>query len=292
MILFVMLCLIIAFIICMKKFNYDFKGIELIIFWLTFTCCIFSKSIGDFYTFPIIFFGIYYLINVIKTKKYIKWYMLLIQFILSIIFLIGFSVYENATCDGMCFGSLILFLIFIGMLSYMLIINLIIFVINKITNKQIKNSNTKKLNKTSLILIIIAIVIGAFLLFKGTIITTETPLDTEQYFLTIESNTDGYGIAGNYIEGKIKTKIIPIDIGNIIDEDLKLNNTKSNTPVLKIVGFYEERVLLEVYEWNEWKTMFLNYNEEYNYVPGYTVITDGPVLDITIKIERKMTNEK
>lgn len=281
--LFLVLLLFILFLICMKKFNCDFKGIELVIFWLTFTYCIFGKGIGDFYVFPIIFFGIYYLINVIKTKKYIKWYLILIQVIMSIIFLVGFLYYENATCDGMCFGSLILFLIFIGMVSYMAIVNFIVFIIKKITNKEVKSINNKKMNKTSLVLIIISIVLGGFLLFKGTITTTENTLD-KQYILTIESNTDGYGIDGNYIEGKVRTRKLKIDIDDIVNEDLELNKSLNDNPVLKVLHFYDEKVLLEVYEWNEWKQIILNYNEEYNYVPGYTVITDGPVLDITIKI--------
>lgn len=268
--------------ILMNNYNCNLKGFELFIFWLTFACSIFSG--GEAYAFSIIFFGIYYLLNVIKTKNYIKWYLILIQIIASIIFLIIFTNYENATCSGECFGGLIILLIFIGTVSYMTIVNFIIFIIKKITNKEAKSVNTKKNNKTSLVLIVIAIVLGGFLLFKGTITTTENTLDNEQYILTIESNTDGYGIDGNYIEGKVRTRKLKIDIDDIVNEDLELNKSLNDNPVLKVLHFYDEKVLLEVYEWNEWKQIILNYNEEYNYVPGYTVITDGPVLDITIKI--------
>ena len=46
----------------------------------------------------------------------------------------------------------------------------------------------------------ILIGLGILLLFKGTITTTENKLENEQYILTIESNTDGYGSDGNYIK--------------------------------------------------------------------------------------------
>ena len=133
MILLFVLLGIILLIIFMKKFNCDFKGIELIIFWTIFTIVTYVDFGYDGLLFiPLIFFGLYYLIRLIKTQKYIKWYLFIIQIILSIISLLCFIKYENSVCEGWCTGSLLLYIIYIIVFIYMLTINLVVLIINKL----------------------------------------------------------------------------------------------------------------------------------------------------------------
>lgn len=136
MILFVLLGLIV-FSVCLKKSNFDFKGIELIVFWLLFTIFTYfdfgyDGLLPQMLDIPLLFLGFYYLIRLFKTKKYIKWYLFIIQLILSVISLICFIQYENAISEGWSSGSLILYIIFIGLFIYMIIINLITLIINKL----------------------------------------------------------------------------------------------------------------------------------------------------------------
>lgn len=136
MILFVVLGLIV-FWVCLKKFNFDFKGIELIVFWVLFTIFTYFNFgydglLPQMLDIPLIFLALYYLIRLFKTQKYIKWYLLIMQLIISVISLICFTQYENAVSEGWSMGSLILYIIFIGIFIYMIIINLITLIINKV----------------------------------------------------------------------------------------------------------------------------------------------------------------
>ena len=123
-------------IILMKKAKYNFKGFELIPFWLFFSFFIyFNTGYDGMYYFPIAFLALYYLIRLIKTIKYINLYILFIQLLCSIGFTAVFSTYENKICEGWCTGTLIIFIILLITFVYMLIINFITFIIKKIKLK-------------------------------------------------------------------------------------------------------------------------------------------------------------
>lgn len=132
MILFFITLSLVMFLIFMKKFNYDFKGVELIIFWILFTVFTYGTFNYDGLLFiPIVYLALYYLIKLIKTNKCIKWIEILIQFVLSVVFMIIFMNYENAVCEGWCNGSLLLYIIFIAIILYMFFINMITYFLNK-----------------------------------------------------------------------------------------------------------------------------------------------------------------
>lgn len=86
------------------------------------------------YYFPLGFLALYYLIRLIKTTEYIHWYILLIQVLCSIGFTTTFSMYEDIVCEGWCVGTLLIFLILFVTFIYMLLINLITFIVKKIKN--------------------------------------------------------------------------------------------------------------------------------------------------------------
>lgn len=127
---------IILFVFFLKKFRFDFKGIELVVFWIIFTLgaylgieyALFWMSVAT------IFLAVYYLVRLCKTRKYIRWYLFVIQIILSAISLIIFIQYEKTICQGWCNGSLIVYIFFLGVVAYMLLMNLIKYMINQICN--------------------------------------------------------------------------------------------------------------------------------------------------------------
>lgn len=132
----ILLLLVVLLIILMKKTKFNFKGFELIPFWISFTFFIYVNTGYDgMYYFPIGFLALYYLIRLIKTTEYIHWYILLIQVLCSIGFITTFSIYENKVCEGWCSGTLIIFLILLIMFVYMLLINFITFIVKKIKLK-------------------------------------------------------------------------------------------------------------------------------------------------------------
>lgn len=151
LILALIIALIILFIIWMKKSNYDLNGMELVMFWLTFPWIIFLiydtgygyASKYDIYIYiymflviSIIFFVvsiiclvIYYLINAIKHKKYIKWQLIVTQAIISMtVHIVGVHFFDG-------YLMFFIFLILFGIVSYMLTINFIILIIKLITKK-------------------------------------------------------------------------------------------------------------------------------------------------------------
>lgn len=120
----------------MKKAKYNFKGFELFPFWIFFTFYVYVNTGYDgMYYFPIGYLALYYLIRLIKTNEYIHWYILLIQVVFSIGFIITFSMYEDRVCEGWSFGSLIMFLILFITFIYMLLINFINFIVKKVKLK-------------------------------------------------------------------------------------------------------------------------------------------------------------
>ena len=130
-----LLALIVLFLLVMRKLKYNFKGFELIPFWLSFTFFIYINTGYDgMYYFPLGFLALYYLIRLIKTTEYIHWYILLIQVLCSIGFITTFSIYEDKVCEGWCVGTLLIFLILFVTFIYMLSINLITFIVKKIKN--------------------------------------------------------------------------------------------------------------------------------------------------------------
>jgi len=132
----ILLSLVGILIFLMKKAKYNFKGYELIPFWIFFTFYVYVNTGYDgMYYFPIVFLALYYLIRLIKTYEYIHWYILLIQIVCSIGFIITFSMYEDKVCDGWCFGTLIMFIILLITFIYMLLINLITFITKKVKLK-------------------------------------------------------------------------------------------------------------------------------------------------------------
>ncbi|MBE6144086.1 MAG: hypothetical protein E7169_00720 [Firmicutes bacterium] len=176
MIIFIILFSI-GFIVSLKKFHYNFKGVELVIFWLLFTIFTYFdfgvEGLIDMglVDIPIIFIALYYLIKVIKTKQYIGLLSFIVQIVSSIIFIIIFSQYENSICDGMCFGSLIFFIIFIAIIIYMLLVNLVMFIVTLIKNKKKISFTYKNINKKWIIISIIVVFIVLSLLVKGVIVT-------------------------------------------------------------------------------------------------------------------------
>ncbi len=136
--LLIMVIVTIILGVCLKKFNFDFKGIELVVFWIPFTICTYAKFGYDSFMNPLIFLALYYFIRMYKTRKYIKWPLFVIQIILSAIFLFIFNQYEKVVCQGWCTGGLLLFLVFLAIIAYMLAINLLNFVMNKTNPKIVK----------------------------------------------------------------------------------------------------------------------------------------------------------
>lgn len=130
-----LLALIFLFLLIMRKSKYNFKGLELIPFWLSFVFYVYVNTGYDgMYYFPIGFLALYYLIRLIKTTEYIHWYILLIQVLCSIGFTTTFSMYEDKVCEGWCMGTLLIFLILFVTFIYMLLINLTTFIVKKIKN--------------------------------------------------------------------------------------------------------------------------------------------------------------
>ena len=71
----------------------------------------------------------------------------------------------------MCFGSLIFFIIFIAIIIYMLLVNLVMFIVTLIKNKKKISFTYKNINKKWIIISIIVVFIVLSLLVKGVIVT-------------------------------------------------------------------------------------------------------------------------
>lgn len=160
MIIILLLIGILLFISLLINNNYNFKGYELIVIWLSLIIfTFFDFGVDGLLILPVIFVLIYYLVRTIKLKEYIPLYIFIINIIMSAIFMISISIYFKDTCYGMCFGPVIYFIGFIAYFIYLLILNIILYIIRKSEDK-----NDKKTNKKILCIVIVIIIILFFLL--------------------------------------------------------------------------------------------------------------------------------
>ncbi|MBR5228152.1 MAG: hypothetical protein IKV94_05915 [Clostridia bacterium] len=161
----IVIIIIIIFAFCMKKFKCDLKGFELLGFWAIHYICNEFDIVG----IPTFLLCLFYVIRLIITKKYIRWYLIVIQAVCSILALIHLGNYEDKVCHGMCFGALANFLIYLVIIGHMIIINVITLIIRlKRKNKEetIKERKTLSKEKTRLykvfVVFSIIILIGLF----------------------------------------------------------------------------------------------------------------------------------
>lgn len=128
------IAVIILFAFFLKKFSFDFKGKELVVFWVIFTLGVYLGIEYAFFWMSVatMFLAVYYLLRLCKTRKYIRWYLFVIQIILSAVFLIIFIQYEKTICQGWCNGSLIIYAFLLAVVAYMLLMNLIKYVVSQI----------------------------------------------------------------------------------------------------------------------------------------------------------------
>ena len=97
------------------------------------------------------------------------------------------------------------------------------------------------------------------------------------YVLEIKSIYSGNGVEGRPLESEEKSKTIKnIQSDDIVDKFLEKNSKVNNERlILKIVNITDENIEIEYYSWGIWSKKELQYNEKFEFAPGYDVIYDG-----------------
>lgn len=148
----------------LKKFNYELKGFELLLYEIAVISsiiCITNVDELAFFILTIVMFaiGIYYFIRMLKKKEYISICIVISYIILSIIN----AIVAINICDkmhtGWCMCGILYLLIAFGVPIYLVMLNGITFIIRKV--KKIENREKIKINKIFILLLFIVAMLFA-----------------------------------------------------------------------------------------------------------------------------------
>lgn len=134
--LILLLVIIINIFMNLKDKKIDF--IALLLFWPLAIFLSFYTYLFEYIYLAPIPVAIYYIVRLIKTRKYITGMTFLVQIVLTFIITHLMGKYESTICSGWCVGSLVLFGMFLMVIGYMVVINVITFIVNKVIESKRK----------------------------------------------------------------------------------------------------------------------------------------------------------
>ena len=151
-----------GYYLLLKKAEFELKGFELVLYEIA---VIFSViwALNDITMFVLfcvlIAIAMYYIIRMLKKKEYINIYVIACYIVLSIINTIVAANICDKMHTGWCFCGLLYLLIAFVVPIYVLLINVITFIIRKI--KKIESKETVKINKGIIVVLFVIIILFA-----------------------------------------------------------------------------------------------------------------------------------
>ena len=153
---------IIGYYSLLKKFNYELKGFELLLYEIAviFSIILTLNDITMFVLFCVLItIAMYYIIRMLKKKEYINIYVIVCYVVLSIINVIVAANICDIMHTGWCFCGLLYLLIAFVVPIYVLLLNGITLIIRKI--KKIESKETVKINKGIIVVLFVIIILFA-----------------------------------------------------------------------------------------------------------------------------------
>lgn len=266
----------------LKKVDFDLKGIELICYPFTFTLfmhVIFSEYLSFSWTkfmnglslfiiiAILILLASYYLIRLIKKQEYVSKSIIGLYLILSITNIISLIIMFNVSPNDFAnlIGFIFILVIEIAIIIYLLLINLITFIIKYKKNTNVSNNISIYKNKKNLIIIILSALLPFIysLSFLEIYNHLETQRKNDSQSFVLDYLKNKYNDQDFIIENITKTENCEMFGCNYIENNYTLTiNSKYNKNFIIQVDIVKKEVIEDNFMFS-----YLSYltNEDINY---------------------------